>query len=113
MKETKTILLAAMLGKDIRTRSRVKSILDEIDPLRDTLIDLRDVEFISRSFADELITLMEMNESLIKIANASDEVEAMIGIVKRGRNKAATSVAANGKVKKLTDMDAVKAFFTE
>ena len=63
------IKLHDLLGSEIRSRSNAEILREKIAEHSGSIIDLSDVSFISRSFADELCILVEKH--IIQLRNAS------------------------------------------
>lgn len=75
------------------------------------VLDFSLVEFISRSFADELINLMEDYNGRISIIGTNKEIESMIAIVKNGRVSVVSKKKSMG-VKVLRNLQEVERFFS-
>ena len=80
------IKLHDLLGSEIRSRSNAEILREKIAEHSGSIIDLSDVSFISRSFADELCILVEKH--IIQLRNASGVVQNMLLLfLKVGRKK--------------------------
>ena len=108
----KSVVLSirSILGADIRTRSRISEVISRMDTAHDYVIDLSGVEFISRSFADELLSFVDHSPKHPAIVNASREISEMLEIVRLGRNSK-FSASNNSEVKNLNSMMEVELFF--
>lgn len=104
--------IVSFLGADIRTRSRIFEIVVRMNDPASYILDLSGVEFISRSFADELISLIEQPNKKISLINASSEVNDLLRVVKSGRNATHSESTINMSVKELSDMKDVELFFS-
>lgn len=106
----KTVDIGIAIGNDIRTRARINEISHLLKSEELYVLDFSLVSFISRSFADELINLMEDSNGRISITGMNKEVESMIAIVKNGRDTVVTKKQSNG-VKVLRTLKEVESFF--
>lgn len=105
------IKIKEVLGSDIRIRSRVTEIAKLTREASIYNLDFSGVRFISRSFADELITLLQHSQGRITIVNVKNEVSDMLKAVEKGRNQAHTT-KHTGKVQKLDSMEDLAVFFS-
>ena len=107
----KVIGVSKLLGNDIRSRCNAEAIKNEIVLAGNTAvcIDMTGVQFISRSFADELLNIIAVIKSTrIRLANDVGEVASMIRIVsERGR----IVDNGNGSMIELKDMKSLNEFF--
>ena|SRR3712207_1009321 len=85
----KTLKMAELISSDIRSRSNADKIRAAIDnQYSNVIIDFTDVEFISRSFADELwVIIDEMDTVKFSIVNQAKVVETMLNVVASARQK--------------------------
>lgn len=105
-----TVLVEKILGNDIRTRARIHDLINVMNDATDCDLDFTGVTFISRSFADELISMSEAGSRNIRIVNANDEINTLLHIVKKGRNiKGGHS--QEGDIRVLKTMKDVEMFF--
>lgn len=77
-----TLNIKSILGSDIRVRSRIFEIVSQMNERANYLLDFSGVEFISRSFADELITMTENANNKISIINTTQD---LLRVVRLGR----------------------------
>ncbi len=105
-----TINIESLLGSDIRIRSRVLEIAALMDADSCYVLDFKGVNFISRSFADELISMLEQTSKHIDIIHMGLGVKEMFDIVRKGRHIKHDS-ARNEKIIALENMDEVEMFF--
>lgn len=65
-------------------RSTAERQVDSMES-NDTMIVFNDVEFISRAFADEILTLAFTNNFTIDAESASEDVQKMLVLVSKSR----------------------------
>lgn len=82
----KTLRIDVIIGNDIRTRARIHELERRIQEGNEYILDFSNVHFISRSFADELLSFMERSTSPIVYSNANREISQMLTIVRSNRN---------------------------
>lgn len=70
----------------VSTRNKARSISEEVTDGGHESLDLSNVEFISRSVADEFVQQSQSKD--FDLVGAEDDVADMIEIVKRGRQAA-------------------------
>jgi anti-anti-sigma regulatory factor len=80
------IVVKNILSEDILLRDNAKFIVEQAEKTNDFVLDFSGVNFISRSFADELYSYMEKEER-IKIINGNDVVKNMMQAVKISHTK--------------------------
>lgn len=103
--------MGVTIGCDIRTRARINEISSLMNSEESYVLDFSLVEFISRSFADELINMMEDCKGRISIIGTNKEIESMIAIVKDGRDSVVSKKQSKG-VKVLRNLQEVERFFS-
>lgn len=81
-----TLRIEIIVGDDIRTRARIHEIEKRIHPGYEYMLDFSNVRFISRSFADELLSFIEHSPARIEYVNANREISQMLAIVSNNRN---------------------------
>lgn len=79
----KTLDLACVCGGEVLSRANVRKIYSYISD-ETMAVDFANVEFVSRSAADELCGISESHGSL-EFLNMSDNVSEMMAIVGKGR----------------------------
>ncbi len=104
-----TIILKKLVGAEARTRSLVSKIRRLIENKEPYIIDMSGVEFISRSFADELYNL-EIDNDNIKFANRSKHVAKMMEVVKKSRSGERVRDELRNEVSDMSSIDKFKAF---
>lgn len=102
--------IQTILGQDIRVRSRIFELNKYMDSEATYVLDFTNVTFISRSFADELVTMTEMASNNIEITGAKGDVGAMLEIVKKGRQTMHKGTTHSQTIH-LENMDDVASFF--
>lgn len=105
-----TLNIKSILGSDIRVRLRIFEIVSQMNERAHYLLDFSGVEFISRSFADELITMTENANNKISIINTTQEVSDLLRVVRLGRGMKYAENKHIG-VKNLVSMEDVELFF--
>lgn len=105
----KVIIVKDLLGKDIRSRSNANAIRKELEQNKYDTLDMSDIVFVSRSFADELLAIAE-NKS-VNIINSNGDVKTMLDLVKRSRSSNNVNSCSLGDITKLDDMKSVNDFF--
>lgn len=110
MHMTTTLTISTILGTDIRSRSNANVIRREIETTHVTTIDMSGITFISRSFADELLSIAA--DTGIAIVGATDEVQTMLDMVRKSREShTPTTITPIGHITHLNDMKSVSDFF--
>lgn len=106
----KTIRISELIGTDVRSRSNAEIIRSAIDgETGDIYLDFSNVTFVSRSFADELCTIMD-NSKNIHLDNTIQIVRSMINAVKEGRSKKRVRTDDNSEMKKIDTMEGLSSF---
>lgn len=106
---THTITLRTILGTDIRSRSNANAIRQEIEAHPHTTIDMSGITFISRSFADELLSITTATAATI--IGATGFVKTMLDTVSHSRSSHTTTITPVGHITHLNDMKSVSDFF--
>lgn len=108
----KNIKVLNLLGLDIRSRSNAEAIEKIINELGNAkcVIDMEGVEFISRSFADELLEICKKSFSVI--VNTHGIADTIIKIVSKSRSKSRVKHNGAAKIIKLHDMASLDLYFT-
>lgn len=110
MNMTQIIRLSSVVGDDIRTRSRIHEIEQHIGSSGEYILDFSQVRFISRSFADELISFIDSSACKITCSHVPAEISQLLRIVRENRNQPRNTYQKRG-VLQLTDMEQMAAFF--
>lgn len=108
----KEIKIAEVISSDVRSRSNAEIIRKEIiGTSHKVVLDFSGVTFISRSFTDELYSIVNsFKNRTIEFINTSDVVSAMITAVKNGRENKRVRTKDNSKIKEFDDLDSLAAF---
>ncbi|WP_281644695.1 STAS-like domain-containing protein [Bacteroides zoogleoformans] len=110
----KRISVANLISTDVRSRSNADKIRDEIcNAPKNVTLDFNGVVFISRSFTDELYSIMEHFSNVkVKIINTSDVVRNMMNAVKKGRANKRIRLKEKSEVMEFKDMESLSAFLS-
>lgn len=104
------IQIKSLLGKVISTRQHIDILRKKLRTLNNSeiILDFTGVEFISRSFADELLKLQKENidkhQLKIKFENLEYSVTKMIAVVKKGYKNKRKNLIPITKVSKLEEI---------
>lgn len=101
----KTIIIRSLLGSELRSRASVSRIKECLKDDSQFDLDMTGVEFMSRSFADELCELLKKYDFCL--SNMSSFVSDMFGIVKNGRDKVRIRNTENQEIIDCNDMDSL------
>ena len=107
----KTIDISVVIGTDIRTRSRIRQLTDLITQDATYNVDFSKVEFISRSFADELVSFIDNSAGRVVCINMPEHIKQLLIIVRRNRNVHTSIQDVKGDVVKLETKEQMEAFF--
>lgn len=99
-----------ILGSDIRSRLNAERIRDRIDG--QTVVDFSGVEFMSRSFADELYNICHENP-LVRIDGMSDFVRSMYNTVSDGRQRKRVRKDDQGEVLQFNNVESLSEFLLQ
>ena len=102
------IKLYDLFGTEIRSRSNADVLREKILDCNISIIDLSQITFISRSFADELCNLSESDN--IKIYNAKGIVKNMLSIVPESRKNKRIRKTDNAEMKEFSDFKSLSNF---
>jgi len=91
------ILLSQKFGTNIFTRNTISAFFDELRNSKETeiILDFKDVEFISRSCADEYLKQKQKTKNKIIEANVSNEVCEMFNVVKNQYEREGFTISFN------------------
>lgn len=108
----RTIKISREIGPDIRTRSFFRRDVERLaSPLNeDTILDFINVEFISRSVADEICNLLE-DYPLLSITGMIGDVRKMYTVVVEGRSKPRVYPEMKAEIYHLKNMKELSEFF--
>ena len=109
------IKISTLISTDVRSRSNAEIIRNEIDVTSDKVVlDFSGVCFISRSFTDELCSVIEhLKNVTIDIDNMSDIVKTMMEAVKNSRKNKRIRSKDNSEIKEFDDMEDLSDFFSK
>lgn len=108
----KKIMISNEIGTDIRTRSFFRRDIERlVNAINDNIVlDFINVEFISRSVADEICNILNDHTS-IAVTGMTGDVEKMYMVVVEGRSKPRIYPEMNAEVYHLKDMKELSEFF--
>lgn len=107
------IIISNEIGTDIRTRSFFRRDIERlIRPIisDNVVLDFENVNFISRSVADEICNILKDYPSL-SITGMTGDVEKMYMVVDEGRSKPRVYSELDAEVYHLRDMKELTEFF--
>jgi hypothetical protein len=107
-----TIRLYDIFGSDLFSRSRASQLLSNVDINTDEVtLDFTGVNFISRSFADELCNIIEDNKHLkISLSGQNSEVDIMLSRVREGRAQERKRGIARPRMYEFNNMESLSSF---
>lgn len=111
----KKIQIAKVISTDVRSRSNADIIRNEISKdVNEVILDFAGVVFISRSFADELYTIMDKHKDVkVQEINMSEIVSSMMNAVSSGRKKVRVRPVNNSEIKEFDDLESLSAFLVQ
>lgn len=102
--------VSEIIGTDVRSRSAADSIrhacMAECPP---DVLDFGEVSFISRSFADELYTILQVFPAT-KIVGMCDAVKNMYDVVMKGRSTVRQRIPEDVVVRNFSNIKELSAF---
>lgn len=105
-----TVVIKDILGADVRSRNCIELVRKAMGKDEDTfMIDMGGVEFISRSFADELYNL-SLPAHELHIVNKNDNVGRMLEVVWKGRKGERVRSSENVEIQDYKNVDDFFAF---
>lgn len=104
-----TIKLRSLIGVEVRMRSSAKIIYEKLNHNDNFIIDLSDISFISRSFADELCEIIEQNNN-VSIINATGIAKNMLDVVKESRGHKRIYQKENSEILKMDSITELSAY---
>ena len=110
--ENDVIKISALISSDVRSRSNAEIVRNAMMKMSGrAIIDFSGVSFVSRSFSDELCSIIEHFQNLeIDMINMSDIVKNMIEIVEKSRKNRRIRINDNSVIKKFDDIDSFLKF---
>ena len=103
------INVKSLIGTEVRSRLNAETIKNNIDGK--TSVDFSGVEFISRSFADELYNIAKDNKD-ISLVGMSDFVLSMFNVVSNGRSKGRVRKNGTEEIKEFDNLDSLSIFLS-
>lgn len=110
----KIVKVKELLSSDIRSRCNAEAIRNEVVNTEcvEIRIDLDGVVFMSRSFTDELLNIVDNTSGkTIKIINAEGDAKSMIDVVSASRKKKRILTEKENHITELKDMNSLEKFF--
>ncbi len=107
------IKIAELLSTQVRSRSNADILREELNSLisDNPVLDFSDVTFISRSFADELLRIMEeLHDKNITLENQTIPVKTMLEIVRANRQKSRVIPHDTEDIQVFNDMKSLSDF---
>ena len=107
-----TIRLQDIYSADLYTRSRASELRACINEnANEITLDFDGIGFMSRSFADEVCNIIDdLPSKAFAFINQNEDVEAMMTIVREGRNRERIRGVGNAKIYEFKDMESLSAF---
>lgn len=107
-----TIKLNTIYSADLYTRSRASELRACIhEKATEVTLDFEGIEFMSRSFADEVCNIMDDNKHIkFEFINRNADVEAMMNKVAEGRSQERKRGISNATIHKFEDMESLSEF---
>lgn len=106
----KIVVVKDILGTEARSRRSIEVVREAIGNKENTfMIDMNGVDFISRSFADELYNL-SIDTHKFRIINKNDNVRRMIEVVWAGRKESRKRSEEDVEIQDYKDVDDFFAF---
>lgn len=110
--ENDVIKISVLISSDVRSRSNAEIVRNAMMKMSDKVIlDFSGVSFVSRSFSDELCSIVDDFQNLtIKMVNMSDMVKNMIEIVEKGRKNRRIRINDDSVIREFDDIDSLLKF---
>ena len=109
----KIIKIAELIGSDIRSRQNADHIRNSIVNYDGVIeLDFNGVEFISRSFADEVYTIAKENNDNVELRNMEGIVGSMMSVVSDSRTHKRVRKTENANIKEFSDMESLSAYLS-
>lgn len=108
------IKIAELLSTDVRSRFNAEIIRSEIrTKSKKIVLDFSGVTFMSRSFTDELYTVISAYKNKhISLVNMSGIVESMLKAVKSGRENKRIRLNDDSEIKEFDDMESLSHYLS-
>ncbi|MCD8292003.1 MAG: hypothetical protein LUC91_10955 [Prevotella sp.] len=109
----KELRIAELISKDIRSRANANIIRSEMDGVEGNIkLNFEEVQFISRSFADELFSLVKENEN-ISLESMTGIVKSMYETVKKARESKRVFNETHSQVKEFDDIESLSSYLVQ
>lgn len=100
-----------LIGSDIRSRQNADRIRNSIANYDGVVeLDFNSVEFISRSFADEVYTIVNENRDNVKLKNMKGIVDSMMSVVADSRTHKRVRKTENSFIFEFSDIESLSAY---
>lgn len=107
---TNVIEIASLISTDIRTRANAEIIKSAIDGMEGNIIlDFKNVMFMSRSFADEVYNILQLNGNVV-VSGMSQPVQNMFGAVSASRKNGRVFKNEDYEMREFDDMKSLSTF---
>lgn len=109
----KIIKIAELIGSDIHSRQNADHIRNSIGNFSGVVeLDFDGVEFISRSFTDEVYTIVKENNDNVVLKNMEGIVDSMMSVVSESRTHKRVWKTENANMKEFSDMESLSAYLS-
>ncbi len=109
----KVIKIVELIGSDIRSRQNADYIRNSIANFDGIVeLDFNGVEFISRSFADEIYTIVKENRDNVALKNMKGIVDSMMAVVSESRTHERVRKTENANIKEFSDIESLSAYLS-
>lgn len=107
-----TIKLKNIYNADLFSRSRAAELLPYIKAnVNEVVMDFEGINFISRSFADELCNIIDDNkDKKFSFSGQIEEVRTMISMVQEGRRQERKRGIAHAKMYEFSNMEKLSSY---
>lgn len=107
------IKISELIGVDIRSRKNADHIRNSIAGCAGEIeFDFDGVEFISRTFADEVYTIVKENNDNVVLINMEGIVDSMMSVVSEIRTHKRVRKTENANMKEFSDMESLSAYLS-
>lgn len=107
------VSLYELIGESIRSRSNIKRLIENIDCDNNYLLDFSNVQFMSRTFSDELYTFLKRHANVtLNEETMSKEVSAIYKVVSSGREGKRKKNDNRGDIIVLNTVEEVSDYFS-
>lgn len=107
------VSLYKLIGESIRSRSNIKRLIENIDCDNNYLLDFSNVQFMSRTFSDELYNFLKRHANVtLNEGTMSKEVSAIYKVVSSGRDEKRKRNDNRGNIIVLNTVEEVSDYFS-